>query len=100
MLIAGETKKERIVGLTCDCGCNEGIHILKQKDPNFPDEYYLSIIESKFNALQDGVFSKIKHRIKRVFFAMLGKDYKLCEICITETDIDNLIQALQNIKTD
>ena len=35
-----------------------------------------------------------------IWFAIRGKEYRLCEICLTDDDIDNLIKKLKNIKKD
>jgi hypothetical protein len=100
MVVSGETKKEKLIIVNCDCGCNEEIHISKYQDVGLPNDYYISIMESKFYSMQGGMWSKFKHRIKMVWRAITGKEYKLCEICLTEQDIDNLIQKLENIKKD
>lgn len=98
MIISGETKTEKIIIANCNCGCNEGIYITKHKDIDFSDDYYVSIVASKFYSQQIGLFKSLRHRIKAIWYATLGKDYRLCEIVLKEKDINDLINKLQNIK--
>ena len=98
MIISGETKTEKIIIVNCNCGCNEGIYITKHKDIDFSDDYYLSIVASKFYSQQMGLFKTLCNRIKMIWYIISGKNYRLCEIVLKEKDIDNLINKLQNIK--
>lgn len=100
MIVAGESKKEKSIQITCECGCNESIRISKYTTGGFPDDYYISILESKFYSQQGGIFASIKHKIKMMWRAALGLEYRLCDICVSEEDIDNLIKVLEDIKKD
>ncbi len=46
------------------------------------------------------MWDKFKKRLKMIWFAIRGKEYRLCEICITNEDIDDLIEKLKEIKKD
>ena len=100
MVVSGETKKEKLIIMNCDCGCNEGIYVTKYKELGLPNDYYITITTSKFYSEQDKMWTKFKKRLKMIWFAIRGKEYRLCEICITDNDIDELIKKLENIKKD
>ena len=100
MVISGKTKKEELIVVNCDCGCNEGIYIIKYKEIGLPNDYYIEIATTKFYSEQDKMWTKFKKRLKTIWFAIKGKEYRLCEICITDEDIDNLIKKLKEIKKD
>ena len=44
------------------------------------------------------MWQKFKKRLKMIWYAIRGKEYRLCEICITDDDIDELIKKLEEIK--
>lgn len=99
MVFTQANEDMKVIIVNCDCGCDEEIHIKKYRgDDNTPDDYYITISESKFYSKQDGIFRLIKRRLKSIWRAMLGKEYQLCEINITKDDIDKLITVLERIK--
>ena len=99
MVLAETGTDVKMIVVNCDCGCNEEIHIVKYENGvGLPNDYYITIMESKFYSLQGGIWSKFKHRIKMIWRAITGKEYRLCEICITDEDIDELIKDLKIIR--
>lgn len=57
MVLHNKSKIEKLIVVNCNCGCNEEIHIHKYLD--IPEEYYLVIMESKFDSLQDTIWGKL-----------------------------------------
>ena len=103
MILANSNNNTKIIKINCDCGCDEEIEIKKfifedeEIKPN-EDEYYISIHTSKFYSEQKGIFKLIGHRIKLAFKMLLGKEYRLTEVCMKRQDIDDLIKELEEIK--
>lgn len=97
MVFANASKDLKIVIVNCDCGCDEEIHIKKYED-DVSSDYYITINESKFYAMQGGIFKILWHRLKCIWRAIRGKEYLLCDINVTEQDIDALIEKLKEIK--
>ena len=98
MVFANADKDLKMIIVNCDCGCDEEIHIKKYVDNETPDDYYITISEGKFYSLQGGIFHRIGHRLKCIWRAFRGKEYLLCDINITEQQIDELIKNLEEIK--
>lgn len=98
MVFSNANKETKVVILNCDCGCDEEIHIKKYVDENTAPDYYLIISTSKFYSMQMTVLGKILHRLKIIWKAVRGKEYLLCDINMTEKDIDDLIKSLEEIK--
>ena len=99
MIFVNEDKDTSVIIANCDCGCDEAIHFKRYKiDTNTPPDYYITLSESMFYSKQDGIFKLIWNRLKRAWRALRGKEYLLCDVCITEEDIDKLIKALKEIK--
>ena len=99
MIFVGEDKDVCTIIVNCDCGCDEELHIKRYKaDDNSKPDYYITLCESKFYSKQVGVFRLIWYRLKNSWRVLRGKEYLLCDINITEEDIDKLISALKEIK--
>lgn len=93
-----EDKNEKVVIVNCNCGCEEEIHIKRFDDDN--EEYYLSIHESKFSSKQNGLWRTFKERIKSIWRIIRGKEYLLCDIVLTKSELNELVEKLIKIKDD
>lgn len=97
MVVTGYNKNDKVIIISCDCGCDEEIHIKKFIDEDM-EEYYLTLNTSKFYANQKGIFRLIGHRIKLAFKMLFGKEYRLTELVLDKDDINALIKNLQDIQ--
>ena len=98
MVLSKADKDLKMIIVNCDCGCEEEIHIKRYVDGGTPNDYYITISEGKFYSLQGGILRRIGHRLKCIWRAIRGKEYLLCDINITEQQIDELIKNLEEIK--
>ena len=96
MIFKGKDDYTKVVIINCNCGCDEAIQIKKLCDAD--DEYYLSIIAGEFGSTQRGVFRTIGHRIKLAFKMLLGKEYLLTEIVMTNNEFEEYKKVLGELK--
>ena len=94
MILSDVKKDEKIIIVNCDCGCDDEIHIRRYED----NDYYITIGASKFYTEQVGILGKIKQRLQHIWCAIRGKEYLLCDICLTEEHIDELIEKLKEVR--
>lgn len=98
MILSNADKDLKMIIVNCDCGCDEEIHIKRYVYDETPNDYYITISGGKFYSLQGGILRRIGHRLKCIWRAIRGKEYLLCDINITEQQIDELIKNLEEIK--
>lgn len=86
---------------TCNCGCGSELHITRYVDTDIPNtltEYYLSLHSSKFDEEQLGIFGVLKRRLKRAWYNLIGKDYLYMDIIMSESEFNEFVDKLQDIK--
>ena len=86
---------------TCNCGCGSELHITRYVDTDIPNtltEYYLSLHSSKFDEEQLGIFGVLKRRLKRAWYNLIGKDYLYMDIIMSESEFNEFVAKLQDIK--
>lgn len=86
---------------TCNCGCGSELHIIRYIDTDIPNtltEYYLSLHSSKFDEEQLGLFGVLKKRLKRAWYNLIGKDYLYMDIVMSESEFNEFVEKLQDIK--
>ena len=86
---------------TCNCGCGSELHITRYVDTDIPNtltEYYLSLHSSKFDEEQLGIFGVLKRRLKRAWYNLIGKDYLYMDIIMSESEFNEFVTKLQDIK--
>lgn len=86
---------------TCNCGCGSELHITRYIDTDIPNtltEYYLSLHSSKFDEEQLGIFGVLKRRLKRAWYNLIGKDYLYMDIVMSESEFNEFVKKLQDIK--
>lgn len=90
---------ESIIMANCDCGCNEEIQIKKFTDPEkeISDDYYIEFLTSKFYSEQDGIFKIIKHRLKRAWCSLRGKDYQYMEIYLSKKSFEEFKSKINKL---
>ena len=79
-----DDKKELVV--TCECGCNEAIHIKLDDD----DEYY-TLLQTYMNGnwcrdQNDSVLKCIGRKLKKIWRIIRNKDYCYSEIFMSKDD--------------
>lgn len=85
---------ERQVIVECVCGT----HLFKVASFDDEPEVYFEIWSSNFcNKQKENIFKRLLHRIKLIWFAILGKEYLLEDIILSSEDINELIASLQKI---
>ena len=92
-----EDKRVKQIILGCECGCEQAINIIKYIEDN---DYYITITMGTFYERQRGIIKTIKQRIKASWYMLIGKEYRLCDINIKETEIDKIIESLKEIKNE
>ena len=88
MIFYNQKDEMNVIIVDCDCGCNDMIKITAFDDES--NEYYISIISSNFTNQQKGIFKRIGHRIKLAWLMLIGKEYKLNELILTKSDMEEL----------
>lgn len=89
-------ENENSILIKCDCG-SEMIEISKSKDEPEIMEYYLSIWLKTFMTEQDGVFYKIKNRIKTVWNILTKGTHLVQEIILSKDDVEQLKKIIVNL---
>lgn len=88
----GTEEKQIIV----ECSC--GTHLFKIISFTDSDEIYFDIWSSNFcNKQHKNIFSRIYKRLKMIWFAITGKEYRLEEFVLDKEDVTSLTTALQDI---
>lgn len=93
MVITEADKMTKLLLVNCNCGCDEAIQLKKLKE--YDDEYYLSLITSKFSAKQCGIFRTIGHRINLAWKMLRGKEYLLTEVVLNKEEFEHLKDILK-----
>lgn len=89
-----EDDNRKQVILNCDCGCHQGINITYDADLKY---YYIDVVCGAFTERQKGLFRTIRERIKAAWFMLRGKEYRLCDICVTKEQVIELKKAINEI---
>jgi hypothetical protein len=90
-------KNEKSIYVKCDCGCS-GIHIDKLEYKDESTEYILSISASCFYTEQDGIFSKLKGRLKFIWYILRHGTHRFFDICIEPEDFEKFKELLIKYK--
>ena len=94
-IIKDVTKKEIIV----QCACNT--HMFRISSFSDDKIYYINIWSANFyNKQKQPLHLRIWHRLKLIWFAISGKEYRLEDFVLTKEDMDAFIIALQEIRND
>ena len=94
MVFKGSDSISQVIKADCCCGCSAEIRIMKVQDD---DEYYLSFNNSKFSEDQIGIFRRVWMRIKRMWFALMGKDYTYMELCFSENELKEFAKLINGM---
>lgn len=89
-----ETDKKEII-VECDCGC-EAIRLSKYDWEDDTPDYYLELIACAFYTEQHGFFSKLKNRLKLVWFILTKGHHRLTTLVLTDQNIIDLKKALED----
>ena len=90
MIYTNKEKDEPIV--ICDCGCGSGLHWKASQWDDEDKQYFVSLIESSWDARQTG---RAKPYFKRLWKAIRGKEYYLTELVLTKEDVVEFDEALR-----
>ena len=79
-VMISKNKKELIV--SCNCGCDEGLHIVKIKPDEYDDTFaYLSYISGNYTFI--GV---LKNKAKKILAIIKNKDFYYSDVKMTKED--------------
>lgn len=95
MVLYKEKDNKKILFAQCDCVGNHGILLEKYEDD---DEIYLSILNNSFSFKQESFWEKLKIKAKMIWYILIGKEYRLEEIVIDSSNLDDLIKNLIHLK--
>lgn len=78
--------------IKCICGC--GVLSIDKID----NEYSITYYKGKFYT--DHIWQNITDRLKHTFYTLIGKEYYLYEVIITEEQFQELIKGADNLERD
>lgn len=102
MIFYKEENKEKVAYIRCDC-MTHGIEIEKIvfEDSEIPNDICISLYTDNFYSKQYNFFKRWKDKIVKIFYIILGKNYKIEDnIVLSENDLEELIKVLNNFKEE
>ena len=97
MIFKNKNNNKQVVIGTCNCGCDNELHITKWEDNPEETEYSLSLHSPKFYEEQVGIFEIIGRRLRRAFYSLIGKDYLFMDVIFSKQEFKEFIEKLQEI---
>ncbi len=94
MVFYNENKDEKTAIVECSCGTH-GIKVMRVLGDN---DIYISPYTDNFYSKQHSILGNLWFKIKRIGQIILGKEYRLEEIVLTNNDVDEFERALQEIR--
>ena len=83
---------------TCQCGCDDAIHIKVDVDDINGDVCLLTYMNSNFYKEQYGAFATFIKKCKKVWAVIRNKDYHYSEIIMNRDDFVKFKMYLCNVK--
>ena len=90
-------KQEKTIIVTCNCGCEDQINIKKYDYGEDDKDYYITISSGKFYSEQRGIWRTIKNRLKNAWLCLRGKEYRLCDLNVTQDQLKQLSKNIEDI---
>lgn len=87
--------------VTCNCGCSSALNITmgeireKRKVGSNTKEYWIDFSQSLFYSSTEGVFDKLKIKLKKIWKIIRNKDHSVCDIIVTEDEIKEINEFIQ-----
>ncbi len=85
-IMMSKDKKELIV--TCSCGCDDGVHIIKANSDEYDGSVaYLSYISGNFYKEQENIlFGVFKNKLKKILAIIRNKDFYYSDVRMSKED--------------
>lgn len=85
-IMMSKDKKELIV--TCSCGCDDGVHIIKSNSDEYDGSVaYLSYISGNFYKEQENIlFGVFKNKLKKILAIIRNKDFYYSDVRMSKED--------------
>ena len=86
--------EEKEILIECSCGT----HLIKISSFDDESEVFFEIWASNFYTKQkESLHIRFLHRLKLIWYAIRGKEYRLEDFVLDKNDINELISALQEV---
>ena len=82
-----KTDNEKELVATCNCGCDEGIHIRIDSD-DYDYYAYQCFTNGCFYQEQYGMFGTLKKKIKKIWAIIRNKDYYYSDIVMNKEEFE------------
>lgn len=94
MIFRAKKNEEKEILVECSCGT----HLIKIASFNDESEVFFEIWASNFYTKQkEPLYIRIWNRLKLIWYAIRGKEYRLEDFVLDKSDVNELIKALQEI---
>lgn len=90
-------KEETVLEIRCECG-TETIRLEKLENEGYPTDYFLTLGIDMWYSEQDGLFYKLKKKIKVIWFLLTKGTYIFTEILLNEKDFKLFQEKISNYK--
>lgn len=95
-LLFNKENQELIV--TCDCGCEESLHMKVDTDDSDVNFYaFISYMNGKFYN-HNSIWSIFKDKCRKIWSIIRNKDYYYSDIILTKEDFETLKTYINSIK--
>lgn len=92
-VLVNEEKNELII--TCDCGCEDALHILIDKD-NDKCYSFLSYMNGNFYRDQYTPFERTKRKLQKIWAIVRNKDYCYSDVIMSKEDFKTFADYILN----
>jgi hypothetical protein len=89
-LVSRKMKMKKQINLKCSCGCK-----MLSIEKNKYGEMFFEIYSNDFYTKQEGIFSKLKQKLKLMYIVLLGKEHSLLDIYIEKEQSEEVIAELK-----
>lgn len=90
-----KSKDEKEMILTCDCGCDDGIHFQIDKDSESDLFFCMTYLSANWYKEQQHTFWQ---KLKKIAAIIRGKDYYYSEICMTKEQFQEFQTYINQIE--
>lgn len=89
-------KEKNELMINCNCGCDEGIFIRIDEDPDYEDYAYITYLNSHWYSEQYGAWDVFKKKLKKIWSIIRNKDHYYSDIIMSKEDFKTFADFILN----